>query len=436
MGRSSSCDHRSDKRRKYLDRRESRVSGKIEAEREDRRRRWLKQREEEMMHELYKEKMILRYEIQRAREKERADSERDTSVSQAGSSRNIQNYKSQSLHSLTKSDKPQTPPKTTIMSEKSLFQGPEGTCISALQLKCIKVNIQRSLPSTEVTIKQLQRDIVNPEDIILKRREGEGSKPIFERDELKQAESNTSDVEERRRVIAVFTEHVERSRSPKRPRVSLSSSRTFSRSPQRMSFEHNFRRGEGKHHCDETGHRNCQKESKSAEEYKEKNLKAAESPLRKTKYERSHSKEGEERLDKRERERRQSTDVYHYRSSRDGTTSYRSHQRRSREFSSERRERMTERERDEAMKRRFLPGQHYFEQVAVPFCYGSYHPPYHPNFHPNYAMMPPRGQIPLLRGRFPPGARNGRALPCPPRFITQNAYRMEPIANPRFHRMF
>lgn len=52
-----------------------------------------------------------------------------------------------------------------------MFKGPEGTHISSTELRRIKVDIHRNIP-TQGPVTELQRDILNPEEVILKRREG------------------------------------------------------------------------------------------------------------------------------------------------------------------------------------------------------------------------------------------------------------------------
>lgn len=52
-----------------------------------------------------------------------------------------------------------------------LFKGPEGTKISTTELRKIKVDIHRNIPGKS-TPSELHRDIVNPEDVVLKRRAG------------------------------------------------------------------------------------------------------------------------------------------------------------------------------------------------------------------------------------------------------------------------
>ena len=52
-----------------------------------------------------------------------------------------------------------------------IFKGPEGTQISVTELRRIKVDIHRSIPGKS-TADDLHREIINPEDVVVKRREG------------------------------------------------------------------------------------------------------------------------------------------------------------------------------------------------------------------------------------------------------------------------
>ena len=53
-----------------------------------------------------------------------------------------------------------------------LFKGGSGIKISATDLRSIKINIHRNIPGTTVAHCEPQRDTINPEEITLKRREG------------------------------------------------------------------------------------------------------------------------------------------------------------------------------------------------------------------------------------------------------------------------
>ncbi|KAG7209289.1 hypothetical protein KM043_015402 [Ampulex compressa] len=145
-----------------------------EEEKQRRRREWQIQKEREKEHERLKQKMILEYEIRRAREQGLEYPKRRCSQHSNSKSR------SRSPKIRHRRTSPMTVFKLPVMSEKvesscgkaPLFKGPEGTKISAAELKKIKVDIHRNISIKTTTNRELQRDIVNPEDVILKRRDG------------------------------------------------------------------------------------------------------------------------------------------------------------------------------------------------------------------------------------------------------------------------
>lgn len=53
-----------------------------------------------------------------------------------------------------------------------LFKGGSEMKIDPTELRRIKVDIHRNIPGATLTNRQLQREIVNPEEVTLKRREG------------------------------------------------------------------------------------------------------------------------------------------------------------------------------------------------------------------------------------------------------------------------
>ena len=76
------------------------------------------------------------------------------------------------------------PPKPT--REHNIFKGPEGTVIDLDELKKITVDIRRNLPRGVVANSHAPLCFLfNAEDVVIVRRAGEGSRPIFDRDELK-----------------------------------------------------------------------------------------------------------------------------------------------------------------------------------------------------------------------------------------------------------
>lgn len=52
-----------------------------------------------------------------------------------------------------------------------MFRGPQNAQINSMELHRIKVDIHRNIP-VKGPVAELQRDILNPEDVIVKRREG------------------------------------------------------------------------------------------------------------------------------------------------------------------------------------------------------------------------------------------------------------------------
>jgi len=83
----------------------------------------------------------------------------------------------------------------------AIFCGPEGTVIDLNELKKITVDIRRNLPrGVPAAPHGPLRFAFNPSDVMIVRRAGEGSRPIFDREELK-----PRSIEER--VIKLATNH-------------------------------------------------------------------------------------------------------------------------------------------------------------------------------------------------------------------------------------
>nr|ABW36150.1 complementary sex determiner [Apis dorsata] len=187
------------------------------------REEWMIQQEREREYEKLKKKRILEYELRRAREKKL--SKKSKTKSRSPENRDTSNIS-----------------KIFILSEKlessndtSLFRGPEGTQINATELRKIKVDIHRVLPGKpKTTTDELKRDIINPEDVMLKRRTGEGSKPIFEREEIKDV-LKTNEITEHRTVLVVNIKGLENEITCKNHATSSNSLRSRSRSLQHTS---------------------------------------------------------------------------------------------------------------------------------------------------------------------------------------------------------
>ena len=146
------------------------LHAKMKEEKRWRRREWLIEQEKLDNHNKLKRKMVMEYEIQRARNmglplpKGRCTRpRRSRSESPPNQHRSSEHYA----------------PKVTVLSKKfeissgttPLFKGPEGTKISPTELCKIKVDIHRNIPG-RTAIDELKRDIPNKEDVVLKRRAG------------------------------------------------------------------------------------------------------------------------------------------------------------------------------------------------------------------------------------------------------------------------
>ncbi|XP_076673986.1 uncharacterized protein LOC143372047 isoform X2 [Andrena cerasifolii] len=223
------------------------LRARTEEEKRRRRREWLIEQEKMDRHNRLKKKMAMEYEIRRARNMGlplpdgRCDRPRRS--------------RSESPPSRHRRTSEHYTPKVTVLSKKfetssgttPLFKGPEGTKISTTELRKIKVDIHRNIPGRAAT-HELKRDVPNKEEVVLKRRAGEGSKPIFDREEIKRAISETEEVEERRTVVTVNLENSEnKSGTSRRHSVSLSPTRSRRHSPRPTSSRH-FR---GKDHSKE-----------------------------------------------------------------------------------------------------------------------------------------------------------------------------------------
>ncbi|KAI4481650.1 hypothetical protein M0804_009171 [Polistes exclamans] len=172
-----------------------------------RREQWKIQQKLESEFEKLKRRKIFEYELKRAREMN-ANISRGRSAYESDSKTRDRSLENKSLEKKTKA----TSSKSSVMAEKldtsgsvgstSIFQGPEGIKISEKELHCIKVNVHRNL-SVEMPSNELNRDIIKPEEVVIIRRSGEGSKPIFEREELQSSSKKHKEIEERRTVMAI-----------------------------------------------------------------------------------------------------------------------------------------------------------------------------------------------------------------------------------------
>ncbi|CAL1684664.1 unnamed protein product [Lasius platythorax] len=135
-----------------------------------RRREWQRQQERERQHDKLKQQKILEYERKRALAlgyDEQKSLHRSRSKSNSKSPSQYR-HRGRSMTS---------PSKSGTLFEKldgsvPLFKGPEGIQISTPELRRIKVDIRRNILTKGPTNIELQRSILNAEEVVLKRRDG------------------------------------------------------------------------------------------------------------------------------------------------------------------------------------------------------------------------------------------------------------------------
>nr|AAS86652.1 complementary sex determiner [Apis mellifera] len=353
-----------------------------------RREVWLIQQEREREHERLMKKMILEYELRRIREIEKLGSER--SKSRSPDSRDRSNTSNTS--------------KTIILSNK----GPEGIQINATELQKIKLEIHRDLPgkSTTTTV-EVKRDIINPEDVIVIRRTGEGSKPLFEREEIKNVLTKINKIEEHDTVLVVNIE-----KSGKESKKYATSSNSLRN--RTHGFQHTSSRYSRERSCSRDRNREYRKKDRQYEKLHNEKEKLLEERTSRKRY--SRSREREQKSYKNE-------------------NSYRKYRETSKERSRDRTERERSREpkiissllnntihNNNNYKKLQYYNINYIEQIPVPVPI----PIYCGNFPPR-----PMGPWISIQEQIPRFRYIGPPTPFP-RFIPPNAYRFRPPLNPRF----
>nr|ABV56222.1 complementary sex determiner [Apis mellifera] len=348
-----------------------------------RREAWLIQQEREREHQRLMKKMILEYELRRIREIEKLGSER--SKSRSPDSRDRSNASNTS--------------KTVILSDK----GPEGIQINATELQKIKLEIHRDLPgkSTTTTV-EVKRDIINPEDVILIRRTGEGSKPIFEREEIKNVLTKINKIKEHDTVLVV---NIEKSGNESKKYATSSNSlrnRTH-------GFQHTSSRYSRERSCSRDRNREYRKKDRRYEKLYNEKEKLLEERTSRKRYSRSREQKScknereyretskEQSRDKREQERSKEPKIISSLSNNRNSNNYNNYN-----------------------YKKLYYNINYIEQIPIPI------PVYFGNFPPRPMgpWVPMQEQIPRFRYIGPP-------TPFP-RFIPPNAYRLRPPLNPRF----
>ncbi|XP_018406044.1 PREDICTED: U1 small nuclear ribonucleoprotein 70 kDa-like [Cyphomyrmex costatus] len=414
------------------------LRSRTEEEKQRRRREWQRQQERERQHEKLKQQKILEYERKRAQAlkyTEEKSSRHSQSKSGSESPTHVQ-YRGRSASTASKSGSLHEKLDGSSSGTIPLFRGPQNAQIDTSELRRIKVDIHRNIPA-KGPVTELQRDILNPEDVIVKRRDGEGCKPIFDREELKKIINKTNEIEERRTVVAIDKEQsasTTKSRSLRRRSLSLSPIRNRVYSGNLSSYTSSRRAGlkhqDKTEKCD-TREDNGRGDLEKRREYKEK---YTERDANKHNTNRSRSRESRNSHSRPFIEERSYRDRYRERSNE------RSYERRDRDRGRDRdrdRDRERDRERDRnrdrtkdrnrSRERRDI-APHYIESpIPVPIYYGSF-PPRPIVVSP---MVPLRGQIPPMgRGRHP--TLMAPVRPFPPRF-PPDIYRLgHPPPNPRY----
>nr|ACH98259.1 feminizer [Nasonia vitripennis] len=154
-----------------------------EREKEKRRIAWMVQQEKEREHERLKRKKIEEYERKRAEQlglnRKRRSPHRSHSESRSRSRSEESHHRSRAKHRSSRSQ---------VMSEKldssegnkPFFNGPkEAPKLNEIELRQVVVNIHRRIPASATETSEIRRDIVNHEEITLKRRDGNLVLPYF-----------------------------------------------------------------------------------------------------------------------------------------------------------------------------------------------------------------------------------------------------------------
>ncbi|CAL1684242.1 unnamed protein product [Lasius platythorax] len=397
------------------------LRSRTEEEKQRRRREWQRQQERERQHEKLKQQKILEYERKRAQALGYAEQKSLHRSRSKSSSKSPSQYRhrGRSMTSASKSGTLFDKLDGSTSGSVPLFKGPEGVQISTTELRRIKVDIRRNIPTKGPTNIELQRSILNAEEVVLKRRDGEGSKPIFDREEIKKPVIKINEVEERRTVVAVDGEQ---SVSTSKPQTSKKHSPSLSPpySSGYLSSHQSRYRTDSKRQDNRTEFRDHHKNNgrSSIEKHREYKEKYAERDAYKYNTNRSRSRE-------RDSHKSHSRSIMEERSYRDR---YRD---RSNEHSRERRDRDRDkdRDRDRSRERRDV-APHYIEPpIHVPF--------YAYNLPPRPIVVSP--MVPFPRGQVPPMGRGRHSglmapvRPFPPRFIPPDMYRLgPPPPNPRY----
>lgn len=360
---------------------------------------WKRIQELKEKHERHKQRRIEKFELERARKLALQKSRRSRSHSSDSSpSKSRDKRKNDRSKSPSSSRSKSMDNKTLNMSEKyssgssssKLFKGPEGTKISTDELKKIKVEVgkQKKIGSTS-KIDDIERDIVDPEGVIVIRRDGEGANPIFAREEFNPRDE--------RRVIV---ETNGRNENRRRRSVSMSPSRR-SRSPSRRTSRYDS----SSNYYSETNNRHRSHSRERHDRHRDYRTSRRSSPERSHRHE-SHRSSSRERNNYYRNDSR-SQDTHHiHRDARDYA-------------------------RDDLRERRLFPPYYNVEPMPVSFYYPNFARPIMIN-----PMMPMRGPLPMGRGRMPPLMAPVRPPFMPRGFIPPEIFRQNIPPTQRYGRTF
>ncbi|KAJ8680384.1 hypothetical protein QAD02_016171, partial [Eretmocerus hayati] len=405
--------------------------------REDARRKWLIQQQKLREHELLKQKKIEEYERRRAEALTRSNNSINHRSRSKSRSRSLDSYQRRHVNEDSNN-------RSRLLSQRfnnstgsqPSTQRPKGSVkYNDEELKKVVVKIDRDIPRPSRS-HDIQRDIEDHNQITLKRRQGEGVRPIFDREELK---ADPYEFEERRTIEAVrIIDRVDnngrhrsvssprRHRSPSpHARPSTSKHHSLSSPGRYRSPSPHARPSTSKYHSMSSPGRHrspsprarlpsSKHRSRSREYLKNHHEEKHREPIRPKSRSRERSRK---RSRSHGRSRERSYPREYHRSEREESRSEKEH----RSYRRGSRERSYSRERRESSRERRLPVGSYVESVPYPV----YIHPYPPR-QIVYAPLPPQPREPLGREPMPP-----MLPPYPSRFMgPPDIYRGGPPTNP------
>jgi len=96
---------------------------------------------------------------------------------------------------------------TGVSGDWAVFRGPEMDKIDSRELKKIQIDIRRNIPEHKIRDVPVMRGLLDPLKLMIPRRSNEGSKQIFDREEIVKHAAKDEKVEEQR--VMIITEPLE-----------------------------------------------------------------------------------------------------------------------------------------------------------------------------------------------------------------------------------